>query len=151
MKYALIATLILCAACDPASPSASGTLFLDSDINPNDFKTLYVRGYPSPNFSLTVTDLEGAQSLPLMVLEAVADISFPYEYHPVTSMGMEDQPRYQIYAWLSKDEPNPEQKGPKKGDAYGDTFFEAKKCGALKTNYCGETKGVDITIERIAP
>lgn len=150
MKKYLWLTLSML-ACDPMTPSASGVVTIGPNINITQYSTLHIRAFPSPTFTLSLPDLQTAEALPPLIVSALSEIAFPYKYEPVGVMGISDEAKYELFAWLSKETNSPELKGPFSGDAYGQTTFQAKKCGSFSKSYCGVTGGTDILIDKIAP
>ncbi len=139
-------TMLAIAGCDPAFPTASGTVTLADGVEVPANAYLHVRLYEGAGTSL------GAATASIAVT-AVTQDSFPASYATDATIGVTDSVELSAVAWLSTSAEESLEPGP--GEPYGVTAFVANGCGAAcgigKTCACGETTGVDIEIDATWP
>lgn len=142
----LLVVLLVAASllgCDPALPTASGTITLNANVDPSEFASLQIvymekRLYESDG-SEDALPLEASLIVPL------DEIAFPYDYQLSGGVGVAEERAHVLVAWLAHED------GALKSDSpQALVEVHARDCGAVcgigRDCYCGNTSGVNVEI-----
>ncbi|HEY4177795.1 MAG TPA: hypothetical protein VGM90_13205 [Kofleriaceae bacterium] len=93
MRHILIGLVgILVAACDPAGPEASGTIFLAPGVSADGYSILETYWEPA----------DGSQ-YPASLDRYDAPLAFPMPLHTGVGIGFSDSDKYRLTAWLTNE------------------------------------------------
>lgn len=141
---------------DPAGPGAEGQISVDPGIPMDGLTTLQLRVAPAegtfdskaPVFP-TAGD-EGSSWFASASGQDLATITFPFAYSVGESLGTTPVQSFRVFAWLAASASEESATAPASGEPYGTADFDLDGCGSFG-DYCGTSKGVDITIDQKAP
>ncbi len=142
--------LLSMAGCNYFGPGAEGTVTLAAEVELPDVAYLHLVTCPWDQGELTSPSEQSCEGEPVYrSTQRVYRDSFPLGYH-VGAVNSATSPyeHWIVVAWISDQE---ESAWPEPGQWYGSARYDAGKCSATSSRYCGPTKGVDLTIDATVP
>ncbi|KYF53359.1 hypothetical protein BE08_42950 [Sorangium cellulosum] len=142
---------------DPEGPGASGVVSLGDGVSTSGLTTLRVRAIPASGEPFDEDDPQftgpafAAEDGWLTVNERLDGLTFPHPYEVGDVVGTTDKQRWRLFAWLSAADVDVDSDAPSSGEPYGTITFDVDECGSGFDGYCTVTKGVNVTIDKVAP